>query len=277
MRTVQPLIVLAALAVSLGCNKLKGQSADGGDEGGGSASASALAFLGTFEGEIDGFNKDSRGQQVPLTVDIKAGKVRFEIPETMAKGAAFAEKGYVIFDSAAKKMWIVSDARKEAIEIDLNTSGKTLTGFGQPGPHMPGAPPSGPPTKVTKTGKTDTVAGYKCEYWDIASDHKEGSVCVADEGASWLSIPMTGIPTERAWMLELLDGKHFPLRFIGYAKDGTTEEDRLEVTKIDKKTLADTLFQVPAGYKTIDLEKMMTGFGIPGGMPPIPHPPPHGH
>jgi hypothetical protein len=266
--------LLAGLGATLGCNRLRGGSADGGGDDGGAAASSSLAFLGGFEGEIDAFNKDAKGQQVPIVLDVKAGKVRFEIPENLAKGAAFADKGYVIFDGAAKKMWIVSDAQKQAVELDLNTSGKGPMPFGPPGPHGPGAP-SGPPTKVTKTGKTDTVAGYKCEYWDIASDHKEGTVCVADDGPSWLSIPMTGIPTERAWMLELLDGKHFPLRFIGYAKDGITEDDRLEVTKIDKKSLPDTTFQVPAGYKVIDLEKMMSGI-IPGVMP-IPHPPPHGH
>ena len=74
----------------------------------------------------------------------------------------------------------------------------------------------GPKTTLTKTGKFDTVAGYKCENWDVASDHRQGTVCVAQEGVSWFHIPMTGIPTEHVWMAELLDGKHFPLRFIGY-------------------------------------------------------------
>jgi len=266
-------IALVTLVASTACNKLKGQSADGGGDAEGGAADSPLAFLGGFEGEIDGFTKDSKGTQVPIVLDIKASKVRFEIPEHMTKGMPLGEKAYVVFDPSAKKMWVVSDAQKQAIVIDLNTSGKTLQGFGPPGAHGPGAP-SGPPPKVTKTGKFDTVAGYKCENWDISSDHKEGTVCVADQGASWLSIPMTGIPTEQAWMLELLDGKHFPLRFVGYAKDGTTEETHIEVTKIDKKPLADTLFQVPAGYKTIDLDKMLQGFGGPGGFP-IPHIPPH--
>ena len=270
-------LVLVVLCASPACNKLKGQSADGGGDDGGAATSgtSPLAFLGGFEGEIDGFTKDSKGTQVPIVLEIKSSKVRFEIPEHMSKGAPFGDKAYVLFDPGAKKMWVVSDPQKQAIVIDLNTSGKTLQGFGGAGPHGPGAP-SGPPQKLTKTGKFDTVAGYKCENWDISSDHKEGTVCVADEGASWLTIPMTGIPTERAWMMDLLDGKHFPLRFVGYAKDGATEEGHIEVTKIDKKPLADTLFQVPAGYKTIELDKMLAGFGVPGGFP-IPHIPPHGH
>lgn len=275
-----PLLAMVVFGASASCNMLKGQAADAGDEGGGAAlSAASLAFLNGFEGQIDGFAKDDKpgGQNIAGSLLIKNGKIRFEIPEQLAKGAAgspFGNKGYVIVDTAGKKLFIVSDAEKQAIELDLNNAGKMVPPAA-PGPGGHGSAPQGAPPKITKTGKTDTVAGYKCEYWDIASDHKEGTVCMADEGASWLSLPLTGIPTERAWMLELLDGKHFPLRFIGYGKDGTTEENRVEVTKIDKKSLADSSFQVPTGYKTIDLEKMMQGFGMPG-MPggfPGPHPP----
>jgi hypothetical protein len=285
-----PLTVLAVAllpCLTAACSKLGSKAGDAGADGGPPAAGASLAFLTGFEGEIDAFTKDSarpNAQPVNLAVLIKAGKVRLEIPEGLAKGAAaspLGDKGYAIFDSAGKKLTMVSDAKKEAIVMDLNSSAKPLSGMSPPGaPGHPGAPAT--PSKVTKTGKTDTVAGYTCEYWDVASDHKEGTVCVADDGPSWLSVPMTGIPTERAWMVELMDGKHFPLRFIGYAKDGTTEENRVEVTKIDKKSLADTEFQVPAGYRTIDLEKMMQGLGGMPGMPggggfPIPHPPGPAH
>ena len=58
-------------------------------------------------------------------------------------------------------------------------------------------------TKVTKTGKFDTVAGYRVETGMLASDHRQGTVCVAEEGFSWLSTPMSalnGVPTEQLWM-----------------------------------------------------------------------------
>jgi hypothetical protein len=280
--------VLCVLSMaSASCKKPATGAADGGEDGSAAIASASLAFLSGFEGEIDGFIKDNKpgAQQTPITVMVKAAKIRFEIPEALAKGAPtnpLGDKGYVIVDSTAKKLFAVSDAKKEAMELDLNTTGKALQGVHPGGGARPGAPQA-PPTKVTKTGKTDTVAGYTCEYWDIASDHKEGTVCVANDGPSWLSIPMTGIPTEQAWALELLDGKHFPLRFIAYGKDGTTEETRVEVTKIDKKSMQDSQFQVPAGYKTIDLEKMLSGFGMPGGIPgmpgglPVPPHPPPGH
>lgn len=271
MRT--PFLVACALLVAgvTSCSKLRlGASSDAGTQS--TAAGAALSVLDGFEGEIDGFLKDSKtgGQQVPLSVLLKAGKVRTEVPESLTKGGPPGlEKGYVIFDGAAKKLMFVNDAQRQALEIDLNSPNAKkapVPGFG--GPSLPSAPsrPEGKPPTVTETGKFDTVAGYKCEYWDIASDHKEGTVCVADQSLSWLSIPMTGIPTERAWMLKLLDGKHFPLRFIGYGKDGTTEETRAELTKIDKRALPDTEFQVPPGYKVVDLEKMLSGLMMPPGL-----------
>ncbi len=288
-----PILALAgtiALA-TFGCKK-PGASADGGAEGGEGAAAggASLAFLSGFEGEIDAFAKDNKpgAQPTPFEVFVKGNKLRFEIPEKIAAGSGAAmlgPKAYVILDSPAKKLYVVSDEKKQVIVIDLDKSGEQLKGFKGPGaPGSSGGAPEGPKTTVTKTGKYDTVAGYKCEYWDIASDHKEGTVCVAQEGASWFSIPMTGIPTEHAWAAELLDGKHFPLRFIGYQKDGSTEENRLEVTKIDKKTLPASEFEYPPSYKVVDLAQLFSGLGnMPhgGGMPPMPpfppHPPPHHH
>jgi Domain of unknown function (DUF4412) len=268
-----------ALASTTSCSKLV-SLATHSDAGGGDPGIAALPSLETFEGEIDGFMRDNKpgAQQVNLSLFLKTKRVRFQMPAELAKGGPaagpFGEADYLIYDGDKKKIDMVSDPKKEAIEIDLN-SGKPFPGFSSPsfpsGSSGGSHGPSGPPTKVTETGKFDTVAGYKCEYWDVTSDHKEATICVATQGFSLLSIPMTGIPTEHAWMLKLLDGNHFPLRFIGYEKDGTTEEKRAEITKIDKKSLPDTEFQVPAGYKIVDIEKLFSGFGFPGGQ--LPHPP----
>jgi hypothetical protein len=285
-------VAALALATSTSCSKPKADSGDGGSASGSASSeapsgagplagASLSMLTSGFEGEIDAFTQKAGGAQTPLTVFLKGDKVRFELPEDLAKNAGqfLGEKAYGILDSAAKKLYVVSDAKKQAILIDLN-SGKPLGSFG-PHAHGPGGSPATPPSKITKTGKYDTVAGYKCENWDIASDHdgtspaspergqhlKEGTICVAQQGVSWLSLPLSAIPSERAWAAELVDGHHFPLRFIGYQKDGTTEETRVEVTKIDKKSLQDSEFQVPPGYNVMDLEKMFAGIpGMPPGM-----------
>jgi hypothetical protein len=264
---------------STSCSKNNSDPTAGGGSGTAnspapSASAGPLAgatlsmLTSGFEGEIDGFTQKPGAAQTPISLLLKGDKIRFDVPEDMAKrgGQFLGEKAWGVYDTAGKKMTVVSDAKKTAIVIDLN-SGKPVGGFGPPGAHGPGQP-AGPPPKIVKTGKYEMVAGYKCEDWEITSGQKEGTLCVAEQGVSWLSLPLSVLPSDRAYMAELLDGHHFPLRYISYAKDGATEEQRIEVTKIDKKSLQDGEFQVPAGYNVMDLDKMFAGMqGMPG-MPP---------
>ena len=279
---------IAALC-AFGCKKSNPEGAEGGatassDNAGGIGLTSLLT---NFEGEIDVLQKDNKPGSTPTNLAFfgKQGKLRFEVPDKLA-GAPGANllgpKAYVIFDSPAKKVEFVSDTQKKVMVIDLTKSGEQFKGAGG-NPLAPhgggGSAQQGPTTKLVKTGKMDTVAGTKCEYWDVQSDHREGTVCVAQEGASWFSIPMTGIPTEHLWAVELLDGKHFPLRFLAFDKDGTTENNRIEVTKIDKHSLPDSQFTYPPTYQVVDLGQMLAGLGaMPGGMPPgaVPGMPPHG-
>jgi hypothetical protein len=60
-------------------------------------------------------------------------------------------KGYVIFDGGAKKLYLVSDAQEQALEIDLNSLNAKkapLPAFGGP-PSIPAAPskPQAPPLR----------------------------------------------------------------------------------------------------------------------------------
>jgi hypothetical protein len=302
----------AALAsvASAGCDKGKAAATDG-EAGAGSTDGVGAATTGEspplldgFEGEVDVSGKGDKPTDTPVSIAlmIKGGKIRADIPEQLAKSGAGplagGGKGYGILDSAAKKVYVVLDSNKQVIEIDLDKAAEHLKNFTPPGQRPePGAaaPPKAAPPKITKTGKFDTVAGHKCENWDVATDHRQGTVCIAEEGFSWLSIQasvLTGMPPDRQWMGELLDGKHFPMRFVGYGPDGTTETGRIEVTKIDKKTLPASQFEYPPEYTLIDLEQMMRGFGMGGmgggmggmggvggrpgmpSMPPIPPPPP---
>jgi hypothetical protein len=281
-------LLLSLVALSWGCDKLKAMA--GGGDGGASAASDggslaaggdSLALIDGFEGEIDVTAKGDKPAEAPVALGllIKSGKIRVDIPEGLTKSGAGPlganAKGYGIFDSAAKKIDVVLDSSKQVIVIDLNKVGEQMKGLSAPAEpeHGNAAPPKETPPKVTKTGKYDTVAGYKCENWDVASDHRQGTVCVAEEGFSWLSLPMAalnGVPTEHMWMAELLDGKHFPLRFVGYGPDGVKETGRIEVTKVDKKTLPASDFEVPPTYAVIDIGQMFRGLGAMGGMGGMP-------
>jgi len=266
--------VVGMLAFVHGC---KGKSgASGGDAGAAAADtpalSGALAMLSGFEGEIGIAFKDlskSHGgapETMPLSLQIKSEKVRAEIPQNVSSKPM--PKGYVVLNAPEKKLYVVMDEQKQVIVVDLNKTGEQLKSFsaGLPkGPKDKGESPTKPPPKVTKTGVTDKVIGITCENWEVSDENRKvATLCIADQGASWFHLPLMGIPTEYAWALELMDGKHFPLRMIGYDKKTGAEEMRAEVTKLEKKTLQASLFEIPAGYKVVDVGSMLAGLGMGG-------------
>lgn len=242
-------------------------NATAGGGGGGSAEppANPLAFLAGFEGEIDGTMKEGTdaGAAVPLMLRVRGNDLRIEVPEALARssggGGPMGKPSYVIIHQDAKKAVIVSDATRQAMVVDLNASDTFLRNIA-PGlePRAGGPRSASQPaeTKITKTGRLAKVAGYPCEEWDFTSDHREGTACVATQAAPWFSFSPTRPAADRGWMGELLDGKHVPLRFVGYDRDGVTEQRRLEVTRIEKKSLPATDFEPPAGYTVLDLGQM---------------------
>jgi hypothetical protein len=272
-------LATSVAVASFSC-KQGGEQSAGSSAGNGSASAPAAnlptlspnSFFGDFEGQIDAVGKDNKPGATPtaFSVLVKAGKLRFAVPPTVQekRGSSpmFGQASYVIFDSAQKKISVVSDAKQQAMEMDLNSSGGAGPFGAHKEPHPSGGPEKSPP-KVTKTGKFDTVAGYKCEIWDVVNETSRASLCVAQEGVSWFHLPETFMPREHFWVGELLDGKHLPLRFVDLQEDGVTEKKRVEVTKIDKRALPQADFEVPPGYKVIDLAQMAAAFsGMPPGM-----------
>ncbi len=296
-KTALALTLMATLGCAplLGCDKIKsamGKSDEGGVSSISGDTPSALSLLNGFEGEI-GVTVKGKGlkadKPINLVLDVKSDKLRVELPAGI-EGAEQFGKVYAIFDSPAKKLFVVLDEKKQVIVIDLNKSGEELKGMKPGGGHHgpSGTPPT--PPKITKTGKTDKVAGYTCEIWTIenqdanAKEKGKAEVCIAEQGVSWFHIPMTGVPAEYSFMSEMLDGKHFPLRMVMF--DATNvEEGRVEVTRIDKKSLDASVFVPPPTYQQMDMAQaigaMMGGGmggrpGMPPGMGPGGKPLPHG-
>jgi hypothetical protein len=263
-KTVVPLLVVLALPA---CKKSDAPTDGTAASGTAQAAAAATATpLGNFEGEIDLLAKSSENPKPvpPLNLLVKAGKVRMDIPEGMSAGKQIG-KGYLIASPSDKKVYIVSDAQKQVISLDLAALGDRMK---QLNPAAAAAPskPTTPPT-ITKTGKMETVAGRSCEDWNIVSgDGEHGVACVSTEGVSWLDLPSLGAHEDQAWMRQLFDGQHMPLRFVGYKKDGT-EDGSLEVTKIEAKPVADAMFQLPPSYPVLDLDQMFKHLGMPNGFP----------
>lgn len=112
-------------------------------------------------------------------------------------------------------------------------------------------------TKVTPTGKTEVIAGYRCEHVKISSTDKAGTTqtvdaCISKELggsnnplAALTSGPMGSMlgTSDPAWQKALNGQQGFTLRLTG--PDGRPV---FEVTKVEKKRLANTLFSIPDNY-----------------------------
>ena len=280
LRPTLPLILALSFLMSCG----KGKSPAGASPGAtGSAPQSAIsvaASLESFEGELGVVIKPgaqvNQGKQVgPINLQVKNGKIRIDAPAELEQLQGVG-RAHLVIAALDKKIFAVLDGRKEVVSVDLDKIGEQLkhlapsTAQEAPGRASPEKAP-----KITKTGRKDKLAGRDCEDWEIAAERGKAVICVADDGVPWLKLPALGVPSEHAWIGELLDGRHFPLRMVALEKDGQ-ESGRLEVTKFERKALAAQLFEIPAGYRTVDLQQaiqelMMAAMGgraMPPDMPP---------
>jgi hypothetical protein len=84
---------------------------------------------------------------------------------------------------------------------------------------------------------TDTVAGLSCTVWEVKRDNGPGTACITADG----------------------------LLLRGDSADGNSH---MIATKVSTGSLADSVFQPPAGYKKVDMPAARPG--MPGAAPPKP-------
>ena len=199
----------------------------------------SLANLVSFEGEIDmsvGGSMASTGMSTStMKMEMKGDKSRMEVG-----GAGFAVVS--ITDASQKKVWTLMPAMHTYSEIDLSktTAAAKASSLGKP--------------KATsrKTGRTDKVAGYDCDIYEIddpsgALSHTE--LCLAS-GLSMLSLGLTGpfaafAKEDDTWGEVLSHG--FPLRMVMRDPRGAPMIT-MEATHIERKKIPDSEFEIPAGY-----------------------------
>lgn len=130
---------------------------------------------------------------------------------------------------------------------------------------------SAPPVK---TGRTETIAGYKAEEYTTTNQKGEVTeIWLTKELGSFMMSgggnPMAGGRGAQAtpeWEEFVRDGAQFPLRVVGHAKDGT-ETMRMETKKVEKMKVPDSTFSTE-GYEEFvmpNLGDMMKGMNPFGG------------
>jgi Domain of unknown function (DUF4412) len=174
-----------------------------------------------------------------ITYDIKGNKVRY---------APAAGPIYAVGDMDMQQAYEVDDAQKTYAALDART--------------VPNAKVI-PAPKVQKMGKTEKIAGLDCENWTIDDGNEKVDVC-ASKGISYFDLAgdAKAGSAETPWAVALTTAKAFPLRVIVHDKAGK-EEYRAEVTRADRKKLADALFYPPSSYKAANLAKEAKTASLP--------------
>jgi len=121
-------------------------------------------------------------------------------------------------------------------------------------------------TTLEKTSETETILGYKTtKYIARSKEQKEPVEIWAAEGLGSFFNPsdlnvMGAKRKAPLWEKELREKGFFPLRIVTKQKKG--REDRMEVIKLDKTALPESLFVPPADFKKFSLPGL--GGLIPG-------------
>jgi Domain of unknown function (DUF4412) len=126
--------------------------------------------------------------------------------------------------------------------------------------------------KVTSTGKTETVAGITCEHWLIGDN---ADACMAKGlgyfgggGSSGILSKLKNLALREKIKAKIdtnpefakfIEGGAFPLK-MAQIENGQSKTI-MEVTSIERKSLDDSLFSVPADYKKSEIPGMP---GMPG-------------
>ena len=184
-----------------------------------------------FEGIIHLKMSDS-GESVKMRYLIKPKQMRMEIE-------AGGRISVMIQDYGNKKFYNLMPEMKQYMEIPMMDDGGRGGDAKEPMP--------------VKTGKTEKILGYDCEQYMVKDPQGTTEV--------WLTkdfYPVEGLS-------QRMNGSSFtPFRMITYDPSGK-EMSRQEVTKIEKKKLADSLFKPPADYKKLEIEMPPGMRGMPGG------------
>ncbi len=201
-----------------------------------SMALAALVFTATVcMGQAKDFTADLTQSMGPMqmtgTMARKGNKQRTEINSPMGKQI-------IIVRGDLKKIWMISPEQKSYIE--------------QPIPEGQNVAPENwrkmmpKEAKMKKVG-TEKVNGHQCDKYTVTG----------------------GQATQTLWVSNVLG---FPIRMVTNAKgpDGKPAQIRMDYTNIKLGAPADSLFNLPAGYKKTEMPAGM--MGGPGGPRPGPAP-----
>jgi hypothetical protein len=216
-----------------------------------------MPVFAQFEGIVESRNltvdETDKPQQFSMMMWIGKGKMR-------VYNSAIGETppSTIIYRNDKGVFWVLNDEEKSYIEVLQNPEPA-----GNPG--IPGQTGNVQPA-IRKTGKKKSILGYQCEQYMVTRPGEQTEIWGTKKLSGLISALATILGAaqqggEDSWNDELTKMGVFPL--LATTKvDGNLIESQ-EVTKVEIRTLAAELFELPAGYRRESVE--------PGGNPQKEH------
>ncbi len=186
-----------------------------------------------FEGTIE-MSVTTDEKTVPMTYMVKGDNFRMEMEGRPGM------KAVMLFNVKDKKVIMVMDAMKMYMES----------------PVPQGTQSDAPKVEFKKTGKTQKLLGYDCDEYIVTSGNNETDVWITDKLTGFELYKLGGARQRAvdAWQKEIGEKGGFPL--LAVTKTDGKEAATMKVTKIEKKSLDDSLFKIPEGYQKMDTSMM---------------------
>lgn len=209
-------------------------------------------FADGFEGKVSLQMTSGKGKTMPIDYTIKGSRVRIDMNAEGHSVASImdAEKKEMIMLMPEQQMFMVMPMKQvmDKAVASAEASGQT----------------------VEKTGRTETILGYKCDEYVAKGKDGTTEVWIAEGLGSFMGLggggPMGG-PGGRGkaagggWETAFKGKPGFPLRVITHSTSGK-DTFKMEATKIEKGGVSDADFTPPEGYQKFSMPDM-------GGMNPF--------
>ncbi len=197
-----------------------------------------------FEGKVV-MNVKSGDKDTDINMFVKGNKTLIQVSNE--------QKANVIMDSKAKTMTILMPEQKMYMEMDMNM----MKGMTEKMKKNDEAEDNGKMNgKFDKTGETKDINGYECEKWVYTDDDgNKTEAWMTKELGNFMgfSNPMANDESS-SWQKEIEGKGYFPMLAVHYV-DGEVESS-MEVKSVDKKSLDESMFEVPAGFSKLNMPMM---------------------